>query len=77
MADRLRWEEIVARYPDEWVVLEDLEEDEYINVLSAVVVAHSPDHDEAWAALERSKSYHSGINFTGKQLPDPGFAYAL
>ncbi|MEX0782269.1 MAG: hypothetical protein WD557_06430 [Dehalococcoidia bacterium] len=77
MSERLTWEEIVARYPDEWVALEDIEDDEFINVLSAVVIAHSGDHDEVWGALEKSAAAHAGIDFTGAELPDPGFVYAL
>ena len=76
MAERLTWEEIVTRYPNEWVALEDIEDDEFINVLSAVVVAHGRDHDEVWSALKRSKSHYAGDDFTGDELPDPGFVYA-
>lgn len=77
MPERLTWEEIVERYPDEWVALEDVEDDEFVNIISAVVVEHGSDHDAVWDALSKSKSRQTGITFTGDELPDPGFVYAL
>jgi hypothetical protein len=45
-------EEIEATYPDEWVLLTDIESDPGPVVRRARVVWHSTDRDECWAKAD-------------------------
>ena len=78
MSERLTWEEIVARYPDEWVVMTDIHADDEDPVIgSACVVFHSPDRDAVdSAAIALPSPRHIGVFFTGPLVP-PGVAVTL
>jgi hypothetical protein len=53
MADKLTWDEIKSRYPDEWVVLVDLDADDVSDEVHAgVVFAHSKNERELLAATK-------------------------
>jgi hypothetical protein len=71
--ERLTWNEICVRFPDEWVVLVDLErEDETdLGFHAAVVIAHHDSRKAASpdvkAALERYAE--AGSFFTGRLVP--------
>ena len=43
MADKLSWDEVRAKYPDEWVILVDLVVNETTDVTAGRVYDHSPD----------------------------------
>jgi hypothetical protein len=69
--ERLTWEEIKSRYPDEWVLLIEFDEREDKDDAdwdSAIVAAHAPRRAEAYAnareIVERHK--HVGFFFTGR-----------
>ena len=42
----LTWAEIEARFPTEWVLIEDPEVDEQLEIIRGPVVWHSKDRDE-------------------------------
>jgi hypothetical protein len=48
--DRLRWTEICARYPDEWVtmVAPEWSDPDFTELVSAIVVVHSTDYLASW-----------------------------
>ena len=46
MKERLTWEEIEEKYPDQWVGLVDVEFEDTINIKSAVVKYTDKSHDE-------------------------------
>ncbi|TMQ12734.1 MAG: hypothetical protein E6J90_30320 [Deltaproteobacteria bacterium] len=71
--ERLTWEEICARYPDEWVVLVEFEryDDTDLRFHAAVVIAHhktrkaaSPDVKAAFLRYDEAGSF-----FTGRLMP--------
>ena len=64
MADKLSWDEIKQRYPDEWVVLTDFVDGED-EVAEGSIFFHSPDRDSAYD-LCRSAPSPFAIRFTGK-----------
>ena len=70
MAERLTWEEIVARYPDEWVIVTDIDDDRTDSFLVATVAHHGTDRDAMEQRFARMR-IPSGIFFTGlmSELP--------
>jgi hypothetical protein len=65
VAEKLSWEEIKKRYPDEWVALVDDDwPDTLPEPLSGIVYAHSPDHK---TLIEMQKPLRdAAILWTGK-----------
>jgi hypothetical protein len=69
-------EEIYAKYPDEWVLIDRPEIDEYQRVRRGQVVFHSPDRDAVYAkSLELPVPRSAAVRFTGK--PKPGHVLIL
>lgn len=68
MTDKLTWVEIKSRYPDEWVILVDLDADDLSNEVHAgVVFAHSKNERELLAATKDALSgQSSAVLFTGE-----------
>jgi hypothetical protein len=65
MAEKLTWDEITKRYPDEWVALVDVEWPNMGDVVGGVVFAHDPDHA---TLLEKQRHLKSGaVLWTGKK----------
>jgi hypothetical protein len=64
-AERLSWEEIQRRYPDEWVVLVDDDfHENHMKISRGVVYAHSPDRS---VAIEQSRHLRdAALLYTGK-----------
>lgn len=77
--ERLSWQEICARYPDEWVEMTDAEwengDDEDGELLSAVVLGHAKTRDEVMRktgmARLREGIIDTACRFTGPEFP-PG-----
>lgn len=42
------WNEMKLQYPDEWLLITDLEQDQYGNTEAGVVIRHSNDEDEIY-----------------------------
>jgi hypothetical protein len=61
--------EIYAQFESEWVLLEDPETTESLEVLSGKVLCHSKDRDEVYRTLLGLRPRHSAILYTGK-LPE-------
>lgn len=76
MADVLTWDEIVAKYPDEWVLIDELQTTTALDILGGRVVGHSADLATVEACDRRSLSRRTAVLFTGP-LTDPDMAYML
>ena len=71
--ERLELQEIKKKYPDEWVLLIELETDESLNIRSGIVAAHSPKRTEIGEKL-RQYDKRRAIYFTGEVAKDKIFA---
>jgi len=70
MGEYFSTEEIYAKYPDEWVLIDKPRTDQYHRVLGGTVVAHSPDRDEVDArTFDLPIPRHFAVRFTGKRPP--------
>ena len=69
---RMTWREIHERFPDEWVVVADVEGELGVD-LSGRVVAHAPRRATAYAAAIPFlvDVMHSASFFTGRSKPVP------
>lgn len=64
-------EEIEATYPDEWVLLTDIESGPGPVVRRARVVWHSADRDECWAKADMIPPPAAiGVFYTGEPFED-------
>ena len=61
--------EIQAQFDSEWVLLEDPETTESLQVKSGKVLWHSKDRDEVYRKALELRPKHSAILYTGK-LPE-------
>ena len=69
MAEILSMAEIRARFESEWVLLEDPETTEFLEVKGGKVLWHSKDRDEVYRKARELKPMHSAIVYTGS-LPE-------
>ena len=69
MKDILSFSEIKKQYDSEWVLIENPEIDENLNIKQGKVLWHSKDRDEVYRKARDIHPAHSAIIFTGK-LPD-------
>lgn len=73
---RLTWPAIRRRYPDEWVMLVDLDDDEDDPAIrSAVVIGHGPSRKELFAATQEhiaARCTTSACRFTGEEQVPAG-----
>jgi hypothetical protein len=70
MADKLTWDEIKGKYPDEWVVLVDYELDPDEEVTAGTVLAHSRNKADLKQALSRPDD--AAFLYTGDVQPVAG-----
>jgi hypothetical protein len=76
MDEVLTMEEIEARFPEEWILIDQPEKDQYQRVVRGRVVFHSPDRDEvSRKALDLPVPRHIAFHCTKKRKP--GVAYIL
>jgi hypothetical protein len=67
-------EKIKAKYPNQWLLLEDCQLDTSTSLRKGRVLAHSKDREEIHRAFKK----HSGnlcIHFTGSLPPDTGVIF--
>ena len=68
METRMTWEEMKEAYPDEWLLVVDVERDQWGHMISGIVMRHSQDDQEVFRlpALNKSCSF----KYTGEcQFP--------
>lgn len=66
MSEVLTIEEIESRYDSEWILVEDPELDEHLNVLSGRVVCHSKDRDEVYQKALDVRPKRPAVLYTGR-----------
>jgi hypothetical protein len=71
----LSFEEIQRRYPDQWVLIADVEVDEEMQVIRGEVLAHSGDRDEVYDALSMGKGRSLTLEYLG--IPPGDWAVML
>ena len=67
-------QKIKAKYPNQWLLIEDYELDASTSLRKGRVVAHSKDREE----IHRTLKKHTGnlcIHFTGSLPPDTGVIF--
>jgi hypothetical protein len=73
--ERLPWDEICHRYPDEWVVLVEFERPDPHDLAfhAAVVLAHHKTSKEASPDVKEAFKHYNeaGSFFTGRLIPPP------
>jgi hypothetical protein len=69
MSDVMSLTEIQNRFESEWVLLEDPETTESLEVKSGKVLWHSKDRDEVYRKARELRPRHSAILYTGR-LPE-------
>ena len=72
--ERMSIEEMMLKYPDQWLFITDCEISENTELISGIVLVNSTSKDEVYKALTNHKG-ESAIRYTGK-LPE-GMAYLL
>lgn len=75
MSEYLTMEEIKKRYPDEWVLLEDPETDEFSAVVAGTLLEHGKDQESVAKRVKDKCFSSSAFLFTGD--PDPNVVYLL
>jgi hypothetical protein len=73
--DVLTWEEIERRYPDEWVLLDELQPDGGSEVTGGRIVFHSRERDETDQQALSLKLPEFAVLFTGEPDPDLAFLF--
>jgi hypothetical protein len=62
--------EIEAKFESEWVLLDDPETDESLEVKDGKVLWHSKDRDEVYRKAREIRPQHSAILYTGRLLEE-------
>jgi hypothetical protein len=75
MGEIMTMEEIEARFDSEWVLLEDPEYTEALEIKRGRVLWHSEDRDELYRKAMELRPTHLAVLYTG-DIPD-GTAFAL
>jgi len=70
MSEILSLSEIEVRFQSEWVLLEDPETTESLEVRGGRVLWHSKDRDEVYRKARELRPRHSAILYTGKLPKD-------
>ena len=76
MEDTMTVDEIVERYPDEWVLIGDPNIDECSPYTVGRVLFHSKDREEVLRRAGRWDSPVQALRYTGELL-DPNVVYVL
>jgi hypothetical protein len=75
MSEILTMEEIEKKYDGEWVLIEDIETNEQLEILRGKVTYHGKDKNELHRRAMKSKTKHFASLFIGK--PDPKMEFLL
>ena len=58
--------EMIKKYPGEWLLIEYEELDEYLNVKQGKVIAHSTDKAKIYQRLMETKGKNVSVEFAGR-----------
>ena len=75
MSEILTMEEIEKKFDGEWVLIEDVETDEKLEIVRGKVTYHGKDKNELHRRAMKSKTKHFASLFIGK--PDPKMEFLL
>ncbi|MBA2737573.1 MAG: hypothetical protein H0U50_12395 [Pyrinomonadaceae bacterium] len=75
MSETLTMEEIERKFDGEWVLIEDVETDEKLEVVRGKVTYHGKDKDKLHLQAMKSESDHLATLYIGK--PDPKMEFLL
>jgi hypothetical protein len=64
MDERKTWDEMKLEFPDEWLLITDIERDAMGNFNSGVVVRHSPDREDVYRKPSLDKP--TAFRYTGE-----------
>ncbi|MFA5800120.1 MAG: hypothetical protein WC840_04135 [Candidatus Peribacteraceae bacterium] len=64
MGEKMTWEAITKKYPDEWVLVTDYEFDEYGEVREGVLIIHSRNKEDVFSYPVESDKV--GLWYTGE-----------
>lgn len=70
MSEMVSFAEIEEKFVSEWILLEDPETEDGLNVEGGKVLWHSKDRDEVYQKARELKPKHSAVIYTGKQPED-------
>ena len=73
MSEFLTRSEIESRFKSEWVLLEDPDANEQLEIIGGRVLCHSPHRDEVYRRAREIKPKHSAFIFTGSFPKDTEF----
>jgi len=73
----LTWDEIREQYEGQWVLIAYDELDEQLNVVSGKVVASSPNKEEIYQQLLKTKGMDIAIEYAGDTVQDLSVMFAL
>jgi len=62
--------EMMARYTDEWIFFEVVEDDKYEQPYKGRLLAHSPDRGNVHEIVMGTMVYHTAIWYTGRVAPE-------
>lgn len=69
MDTRMTIQEIESRFDSEWILVDDPQTNEFLEVLSGNVLHHSKDRDEVYRKAISARPKHFAILFTG-EMPE-------
>ncbi len=75
MSEILTMEEIEKKYDGEWVLIEDVEANEHLEVIRGKVAYHGKDKNELHRRAKKSESSYITTRYLGK--PDPKMEFLL
>ena len=73
MSEILTMEEIEKKFDGEWVLIEDVETDEKLEVVRGKVTYHGKDKDKLHQRAMKSKSQHIATFYIGRSDPKMEF----
>ena len=75
MNEILTMEEIERKFDGEWVLIEDVETDEQLEILRGKVTYHGKDRNELHRRAKKSESHYITTRYIGE--PDPKMEFLL
>jgi len=64
MGNKMTWEDMKKKYPDEWLLIVDFEVDHSGHIVSGIVERHSKEKDDVYRLPALNKS--SAFRYTGE-----------
>ena len=71
MGQMMSLAEIEAQFQSEWVLIEDPQTTDTLQVMGGTVVWHSKDRDEEYRKVRELRPLHHAILYTGKKMKMP------